>query len=185
MAYFALCIFLSAFLLFQIQPMIARTFLPWFGGTSAVWSIVQMFFQVLLTGGYAYANWLSGKSRRWGIFHLVLLSVSLGLMLILGQAWKSPIMPDASWKPGQMDLPVWEICKLLLITVGFPFFLLSTNSPLMQAWFHRTYPEKIAYRLYALSNAGSLLALITYPVMVEPHLTLAWQGRLWSVLYLV
>ncbi len=185
MAYFALCIFLSAFLLFQIQPVIARTILPWFGGTSAVWSTVQMFFQVLLTGGYAYANWLIGKRRRREIVHLAVLGVSLGLMLVLGLAWKSPITPDAGWKPGQTGFPVWEICKILLVSVGLPYFLLSTNSPLMQAWFHRSFPEKAAYRLYALSNVGSLLGLVTYPVLVEPYLTLAWQGRLWSLMYLV
>ncbi|HEX7540820.1 MAG TPA: hypothetical protein VF352_01700, partial [Anaerolineales bacterium] len=185
MPYFVLCIFLSAFLLFQIQPMIARTILPWFGGTSAVWSTVQMFFQVLLTGGYAYANWLIGKSRRRAIVHLAVLGVSLGMMLVLGLVWKSPITPDASWKPGQGGFPIWEVCKLLLVSVGLPYFLLSTNSPLMQAWFHQTFPEKMAYRLYALSNAGSLLGLVTYPVLVEPYLTLAWQGRLWSLMYLV
>jgi hypothetical protein len=184
MAYFLFSIFLSAFLLFQIQPMIARTILPWFGGTSAVWSTVQMFFQVLLTVGYAYANWLSGKGRSREIVHLVLLSVSLGLMLVLGLAWKSPITPDASWKPVQSGFPVWDICKLLLISVGLPYFLISTNSPLMQAWFHRNFPERTAYRLYALSNVGSLLGLVTYPVLVEPYLTLAWQGKIWSLMYL-
>ena len=164
--------------------MIARTILPWFGGTSAVWSTVQMFFQVLLTGGYAYANWLIGKSRRWEIVHLVVLGASLNLLLVLGLIWKSPISPGASWKPVFLSFPVWEICKLLLVSVGLPFFLLSTNSPMIQAWFHRTFPEKTAYRLYALSNMGSLLGLVTYPVLVEPYLTLAWQGRLWSLLYL-
>ena len=184
MAYFLFSIFLSAFLLFQIQPMIARTILPWFGGTSAVWSTVQMFFQVLLTGGYAYANWLSGKGRRREIVHLVLLGVSLGLMLVLVLAWKSPITPDASWKPVQSGFPVWDICKLLLISVGLPYFLISTNSQLMQAWLHRNFPERTAYRLYALSNVGSLLGLVTYPVLVEPYLTLAWQGKIWSLMYL-
>jgi len=185
MAYFALCIFLSAFLLFQIQPMIARYILPWFGGTPAVWSTVQMFFQVLLTGGYAYANWLVGRPRRREVLHLVLLGVSLAAMLALGVIWKSPITPDASLKPQGVDSPIWGISKLLLISVGLPYFLLSTNSPLIQAWFHRTFPERTAYRLYALSNIGSLLGLVTYPVLVEPYLTLAWQGRLWSLMYLV
>jgi len=185
MALFGISIFISAFLLFQIQPMIARTILPWFGGTTAVWSTVQMFFQIFLTGGYAYANWLIGKSRRREIVHLAMLGVSLVLILVLGLAWKSPIKPDASWKPEQAGLPVWEICKLLLVSVGLPYFLLSANSPLMQAWFHRTFPEKTAYRLYALSNVGSLLGLVTYPVLVEPNVTLVWQGRLWSLLYMV
>jgi hypothetical protein len=184
MAYFPISIFLSAFLLFQVQPMIARIILPWFGGTSAVWSTVQMFFQLLLTGGYAYANWLIGKSRRRELVHLGILGLSLVLMLLLGLAWKSPITPDASWKPVQSSFPVLDICKLLFVSVGLPYFLLSTNSPLMQAWFHRNFPEKTAYRLYALSNVGSLLGLVTYPVLVEPYLTLAWQGRLWSLMYL-
>ena len=184
MVYFAISIFLSAFLLFQVEPMIARIILPWFGGTSAVWSTVQMFFQVLLTGGYAYANWLTGKRRR-GIIHLVVIGISVGLLVILSLVWKSPIIPDANWKPVQSNFPIWEICKLLFVSVGLPFFLLSANSPLMQAWFHRASPNETAYRLYALSNVGSLLGLMTYPVLVEPYLTLAWQGRFWSVLFLV
>ncbi len=99
MAYFAVSIFLSAFLLFQIEPMIARTILPWFGGTPAVWSTVMLFFQVLLTGGYAYASWLI-RSRRREVLHLALLGVSLALMLLLGLTWKSPITPEAGWNPG-------------------------------------------------------------------------------------
>ena len=185
MAYFLVSIFVSAFLLFQIQPMIARIILPWFGGTSAVWSTVQMFFQVLLTGGYAYANWLIGRSRRREIVHLVFLGISLVLMLVLGLIWKSPITPGAGWKPPQSGFPIWEICKILFISVGLPYFLISTNSPLMQAWFNRSFPERTAYRLYALSNAGSLIGLVTYPVLVEPYLTLAWQGRVWSLMYVV
>jgi hypothetical protein len=185
MGYFMISIFLSAFLLFQIQPMIARIILPWFGGTSAVWSTVQMFFQVLLTGGYAYANWLIGKSRRREIIHLSLLGASVGLILVLSLVWKSPITPDAVWKPRQLDFPVWEISKLLLVSVGLQYFLLSTNSPLIQAWFHRIFPEKSVYRLYTISNLGSLLGLITYPVLVEPYLTLAWQGRFWSLMFLI
>jgi hypothetical protein len=185
MAYFALSIFLSAFLLFQVQPMVARNILPWFGGSSAVWSTVQMFFQVLLTGGYAYANWLTGRKKNRAIIHLVMLGLSLTLLLLFSFIWKSPITPGASWKPLPDQAPIWQICKLLLVAVGLPYFLLSTNSPLMQAWFSRTFPQKSAYRLYALSNAGSLLGLVTYPVLIEPYLTLAWQGRLWSLLYIL
>ena len=185
MVYFALCIFLSAFLLFQIQPMIAKYILPWFGGTPAVWSTVQMFFQVLLTGGYAYAYWLIGKSRRREFIHIILLGLSVVVMIVLGLVWKSPITPDAKWTPEADAMPVWEIFKLLAIAVGLPYFLLSTNSPLMQAWSNRAFPEKTAYRLYALSNLGSLLGLVTYPVLIEPYLTLAWQGRVWSLMYLV
>jgi hypothetical protein len=183
MVYFTSSIFLSAFLLFQVQPIIARTILPWFGGTSAVWSTVQMFFQVLLTGGYAYANWLVRKGRRGELIHLALVSISLGLIGVLGFYWKSPITPGTFWRPGISNFPVWEICKILLVSVGLPYFLLSTNSPLIQVWFHRVFPWKTAYRLYGLSNAGSLLGLVTYPVLVEPYLPLAIQGRLWSLMY--
>ena len=185
MAYFALCIFLSAFLLFQVEPMIAKIILPWFGGTPAVWSTVVLFFQVLLTGGYAYASWLLKRERRREIFHLAMLGVSLVLMLVLGLMWKSPITPPASLKPQGAIFPIWEIFKLLFISVGLPYFLLSSNSPLIQAWFNRAFPEKIAYRLYALSNVGSLLGLVTYPVLVEPYLTLTWQGRVWSLAYVI
>lgn len=185
MAYFALAIFLSAFLVFQVQPMIARVILPWFGGTPAVWSTVQMFFQVLLTGGYAYANWLACPGRRRESLHLVLLGVSLLALFVLGLLWKSPLMPDASWKPGGESAPVWQIVRLLAVSVGLPYFLLASNSPLIQAWFHRAFPGQTAYRLYALSNIGSLLGLVTYPVLVEPTLTLVWQGRAWALLYAV
>ncbi len=185
MAYFAVSIFLSAFLLFQVQPMIGRYILPWFGGTPAVWSTVMLFFQVLLTGGYAYANWLIRPGRRREIVHLALLGLSAALMVALGLTWKSPITPSAAWKPAVDVFPVWEIFKLLVISVGLPYFLLSSNSPLMQAWFHRRFPAKTAYRLYALSNVGSFLALISYPVLVEPNLTLSGQGWMWSLMYLV
>ena len=183
MGYFAICIFVSAFLIFQVQPVIAKYILPWFGGSPAVWSTVMLFFQVLLTGGYAYANWLIGRTRRREIVHLVLLGASLLLMLGLALIWRSPITPEASWKPSGSASPVWGIFRVLLVSVGLPYFLLSTNSPLMQAWFNRLFPERTAYRLYALSNVGSLLGLMSYPVLVEPYLTLAWQGRLWSLLY--
>ena len=182
MLYFALSIFLSAFLLFQIQPMIAKYLLPWFGGTPAVWSTVQLFFQTLLVGGYAYAHWLAkGKSRRREYVHLALLILVGIQMLILGWLWASPVTPDAAWKPHGEVNPIWEIFKLLTISVGPAYFVLSTNSPLMQAWFSRTSRGRSPYVLYALSNIGSLLGLVTYPIFVEPRLDVPMQGILWSV----
>ena len=185
MLYFAFSIFLSAFLLFQVEPMIAKIILPWFGGSSAVWSTVVLFFQILLTGGYAYAYWLLKGRKRREIIHLALLGGSLVLMLGLGLVWKSPITPSANWKPVSTASPAWGIFKLLFISVGLPYFLLSANSPLIQAWFDRAYPKKTAYRLYALSNIGSLLGLVTYPLLVETSLTLPWQGRAWSAAYVL
>ncbi len=185
MTFYAFIVFLSAFLLFQIQPMIAKYILPWFGGTPAVWSTAMLFFQALLTGGYAYAYWLIGKlaGRRQGQVHLALLGVSLVFVLTTATVWSSPITPDASWKPRGVDSPVLDIFKILAASVGLPYFLLATNSPLMQTWFNRSYPGRSPYRLYALSNVGSLLALVTYPVLVEPMLALTAQGWFWSIGY--
>lgn len=183
MFYFILCIFLSAFLIFQVQPMIAKYILPWFGGASAVWSTVQMFFQVLLTGGYAYAAWVARPGKGRERVHLLLLMASFLGMAALGMVWRSPVMPDSAWKPAPDAPPVWEILKVLAVSVGLPYFLLASNSSLMQAWFYRLFPERTAYRLYAISNLGSLLGLVSYPFLVEPSLTLTQQGWIWSALY--
>ena len=185
MIYYAVSIFISAFLLFQIQPMISKYILPWFGGTPAVWSTSLLFFQILLTGGYAYAYWLIGKhrSRMQGLIHIALLTISLGTLILTALTWSSPITPDSSWKPQGVEMPILQVLKLLVVAVGIPYFLLATNSTLMQAWFNRDHPGRSPYRLYALSNIGSLLALVSYPVLVEPFLTLRTQGSLWSLGY--
>ncbi len=187
MIVFTLSICLSAFLLFQIQPMIAKLILPWFGGTSAVWSTVMLFFQVLLTGGYAYGHYLIGRieaPRQWKV-HTALLLLSISLLVVLGFSWVSPISPPVEWKPVTGENPIGHIFMLLAVSVGLPYFMLSTNSPLIQAWFNRIFPEQSPYRLYALSNLGSLLALVSYPIIVEPLLSLRWQGWIWSGLYIV
>ncbi len=188
---YALSILLSAFLLFQIQPMIGKYILPWFGGTPTVWSAVLLFFQALLTGGYAYAYWLLGRSRNrmQGIVHLAFLGVSVVLLLVAALSWPSPLTPNASWRPQGSDLPVWDIFRVLAVAVGIPYLLLSSNSTLVQAWFHQdqSHPENTQpapYRLYALSNIGSLLGLISYPFLFEPNLTLRAQAYVWSAGYL-
>jgi len=181
MVIFAVSIFLSAFLLFQIQPMIGKFILPWFGGTPAVWSTVMLFFQVLLTGGYAYAYWLMGRRKKQAFIHVSLLALAVLILVALSFVWKSPITPDASWKPQDVSSPILDIFKLLTISVGLPYFLLASNSPLMQAWFSRVFPERSYATLYSLSNAGSLLGLLAYPVLVEPKLSLQNQGWMWSM----
>ena len=180
MIIFAVSIFLSAFLLFQIQPMIGKFILPWFGGTPAVWSTVMLFFQVLLTGGYAYAYWLMGRKKQTTI-HVLLIALALVILAALSFVWKSPITPDASWKPQDVSSPILDIFKLLIVSVGLPYFLLASNSPLMQAWFSRVFPERSYAKLYSLSNIGSLLGLLVYPVLVEPTLSLQSQGWMWSI----
>jgi hypothetical protein len=179
MILFVLSIFLSAFLLFQIQPMIGKFILPWFGGTPAVWSTAMLFFQVMLTGGYAYAYWLV-KQKKQGRIHLALLGITFALLSALGLVWSSPITPSADMRPADVSFPVFHILFLLLVSVGLPYFALAANGPLMQAWFSRAFPEKSYARLYALSNVGSLLGLLAYPVLVEPSLTLRGQGWAWT-----
>jgi hypothetical protein len=183
MILFAINIFLSAFLLFQIQPMIGKFILPWFGGTPAVWSTVMLFFQVLLTGGYAYAYWLVGRipSKRQSMIHIALIALAFLLLSLLAFLWKSPVTPDPGWKPEAVTSPVLDIFELLISSVGLPYFILAANGPLMQAWFSRLLPERPYARLYALSNFGSLLGLLAYPILVEPFLSLGWQGWVWTL----
>lgn len=180
---FAISIFLSAFLLFQVQPMIGKFILPWFGGTPAVWSTVLLFFQVLLTGGYAYAYWLIGRVRvqRQAFVHTMLIASAIVILIMLSLVWTSPTTPGSSWKPQDVSSPVLHIFKLLLVSVGLPYFILASNGPLMQAWFSRLFPERAYAGLYALSNAGSLLGLLAYPVLIEPALSLRWQGWVWAI----
>ncbi|MBI5296610.1 MAG: fused MFS/spermidine synthase [Chloroflexi bacterium] len=184
MIIFALSIFLSAFLLFQIQPMIGKFLLPWFGGTPAVWSTAMLFFQALLTGGYAYAYWLIGRIRaeRQGRMHAALLGVAALFVLALGLFWPSPITPSAAWKPDiGAGTPIPQLFLLLTVSVGLPYFMLASNGPLMQAWFSRLFPTQSYARLYSLSNIGSLLGLLVYPILTEPWLTLRAQGWSWAI----
>ena len=180
---FAFSIFLSAFLLFQIQPLIGKFILPWFGGAPAVWTTAMLFFQALLTGGYAYAYWLIRrvKINLQTLIHIALILFSIAVLIALSFAWTSPITPDSSWKPQNVDAPIIHIFTLLIVSVGLPYFILAANGPLMQAWFSRNFPSQSYARLYSLSNLGSLLGLLAYPALIEPWLTLRAQGWMWSI----
>lgn len=185
MLLFAVSIFLSAFLLFQVQPMIGKALLPWFGGTPAVWSTLLLVFQVLLTGGYAYAAWLVRHSRNLWAIHILFLSMVILVMGVRSALNSSPVLPVLSSASRNFDTPVLEIINVLLLSVSLPFFILASNGPLMQAWFSRLYPDRSYAPLYALSNAGSLLGLLTYPFWIEPNLSLGVQGWMWSVGFLL
>lgn len=185
-AIFGATIFLGAFLLFQVQPILGKYLLPWFGGTPAVWTTCLLFFQVLLLAGYAYGHALAGvrSARAQLAIHAALLAGSLILLGLLATRWHSPILPGAGWKPAPGGHPTWEIVRLLAVSIGLPFFLLATTAPLVQSWYARVEPGRSPYRLYALSNAGSLLALVSYPFAVEPALALGLQGRVWTWAFL-
>jgi len=173
-ALYAVTILTSAFLIFQVQPLISKSILPWFGGTPGVWTTCMLFFQVVLFAGYAYAHasirWLP---PRWQAGVHVAWLVTACAML--------PIHADDAWKPVGNEIPTWRILGLLTATVGLPYFLLSATGPLLQAWFGQTRPSASPYRLYALSNIGSVLGLVTYPFLFEPWLDSTAQSAWWSV----
>ena len=173
MILYALTIFLSAFLLFQVQPLIAKIILPWFGGSAAVWTICMLFFQLLLLAGYVYSHAyvrLRIPARRH--IHIALLAVAAATL---------PLAASTAWKPEGGEDPTWRILGLLATSVGLPYFALSTTGPLVQTWYARSREGAAPYRLFALSNLGSMLALVSYPLAVEPLLALGTQAAVWSV----
>jgi hypothetical protein len=174
--HFAAVITLSAFLIFLVQPLIAKQILPWFGGSAAVWTTCMVFFQTALLAGYAYADW---APRRFGVakharIHAALVAISLIAL---------PITVSSFWKPPDGAVPIPHILGLLVATIGLPYVVLSATSPLVQIWFSRVHPFRDPYRLFALSNTASLVALLCYPFLIEPRLVLRDQSRGWSILY--
>jgi SAM-dependent methyltransferase len=175
MILYALTIGLSAFLLFAVQPVIAKMILPWFGGSSAVWSTCMLFFQLTLLLGYLYAHWLNEKlrPRAQAAVHTAALAISMAAL---------PILPNPMWKTAA-GAPSLKILALLAVTIGLPYFLLSSTSPLLQAWYARTHKSGMPYRLFALSNFASMLALLSYPLLVEPNLPTRMQAYMWSAAF--
>jgi hypothetical protein len=175
---YAATIFLSSFLLFLVQPLIAKLILPWFGGSAAVWTTCMLFFQALLLAGYGYAHLLEKTLGRGGrlqpIIHTVLLAAAVATL---------PISPSEAWKPSGDEEPVSRILFLLGASVGLPYLLVASTSPLLQAWFARARPGENPYRLFAVSNLASLIALVGYPFVVEPFLAAHEQVKLWSWLF--
>ena len=173
---YGLCSFLGAFLLFQIQPLISGWILPWFGGGASVWTACLLFFQAALFAGYAYAHF----SDRYlppvpRIFvHFALMIAALALL---------PIIPRDHWKPTDPTVPIGRIVLLLSASIGAPYLLLSSTAPLVQSWYGRLYPGRSPYRLYALSNAGSLLALLSYPFLFEPFFGRRTLTLLWTIAF--
>ncbi len=180
---FAVTIFLSAFLLFQIQLIVGKLVLPWFGGTPAVWTTCMLVFQSLLVLGYAYAHLVVAKlaPARQRTVHVAVLALAVIVLGVQVIAWGSVVLPPASWKPTGSVAPAREIVQLLAASVAFAFLVLSATGPLLQGWFARTHPGVSPYRLYALSNLGSLLGLLTYPVVFEPLLPVRTQAALWAM----
>jgi hypothetical protein len=173
LATFVAAIFLSAALLFQVEPMFTKMVLPRLGGSPAVWSVAMVFFQTMLLAGYAYAHVLTrfASSRMSILIHLVVMGLAAATLPLAVGSGRPPAEGHAFWLIG-----------LFATSIGLPFFALAANGPLLQAWFARTdHPDaKDPYFLYAASNIGSFLALLSYPTVVEAFIPLSQQTRLWS-----
>ncbi len=173
---YALSIVTGAVLVFQIQPIAGKYLLPYFGGGASVWTTCMFFFQTMLLAGYGYAHVLTVhvRQRHQPALHALLLLASLPLLplsfLIDGTAL-------ATANPGML---IWTV---LLVSIGFPFVMLASTAPLVQRWSSLTRPDHSPYRLYALSNAGALLALVSYPFLIEPRISLDGQTMVWSIGY--
>lgn len=175
---FVVTVFWSAVLLLVIQPIMTKAILPWFGGTAGVWTSSMLFYQCMLLLGYLYAHVLAHRLslRSQMAVHVGIVGLSLLLM---------PLRPSEAWKPNGGDDPLGRILALLATSVGLPYFLLSTTSPLVQSWLAQLNNEKAPYRLFAISNLGSLIALLSYPFVIEPLLPTRTQLWVWSLAYVV
>src|SRR3954469_744750 len=177
---YAAAIFLSAALLFAVQPMFTKMVLPRLGGSPSVWAAAMVFFPRVLPPGYAYAHALTSylPGKRSMIVHLaVMVAATLFLPLAIASWWSRP--------PADATAALW-LLGLFTVSIGLPFFALSANGPLLQAWFARTDHPSAAnpYFLYAASNIGSFLALLSYPFIIEPFSTLGLQRWAWAALFI-
>ena len=171
---FVAAIFASAFLIFLVQPMVGKRILPWFGGAPAVWTLCLAFYQTSLFAGYAYAHALVRLAPPG--LQLGLHAAAVGAAIVV-----LPVLPGEAWRPEGVGSPRLDILEMLVAKVALPFLVLASTGPLVQAWFARRYPARSPYPLYAVSNLGSLLALVAYPFFLEPRFGLAATDGAWSI----
>lgn len=174
---------MSSFLLFQVQPLISKHILPWYGGSSSVWTVAMLFFMTLLLAGYTYAHFVVRLNKRAPLVHGIVLVITLFILVITGLLWRSPITPGVEIIT-QQNQPLISVLLVLLVSVGLPYFALSTTSSLLQHWLGSQYGSR-AYKLYAVSNSAALLALLTYPVIFEPWFSTWIQGWIWAAVFVV
>jgi spermidine synthase len=174
---FGITIFLSAFLLFQIQLIISKYLLPWFGGTASIWTVCMLFFQIILLLGYLYSHLITK-------YLTITMQVIVHVILLVFGFFSLNIFPDESWKMAiDSSNPTFYVLLILLLFVGLPAVILSSTSPLLQSWISKVKRNKSPYKLYALSNLGSLLGLFLFPFIFEPLFGLQNLKIIWSVLF--
>jgi hypothetical protein len=175
---YAVTIGLSATLLFLVQPMVALMMLPRLGGAPAIWNTAVVFYQFLLLLGYLYAHIVNTRLSAGSQVFLHAVIILLSFLVL-------PIVLPAEWVPPTASTPLFGVLQVLFVTVGVPFFVVSTTSPLLQSWFSRTHhqTDRDPYFLYVASNTGSLVALLAYPFLVQPHLSLPMQSSVWTLGY--
>lgn len=182
---FRMVIFLSSFLLFFIQPLIAKFFLPWFGGSSSVWAICLFYFTTMLLVGYLYAYLINKFSFYYQkLIHSVLILFALITIFVNWFNWGVPLLVDVKSVTIGLNQPFLQLTKSLFISIGVPYFILSSTAPLLQSWAHKLKINSV-YRFYAISNAGSLIALLSFPFIIEPLLSLKSQAYIWMFLFCI
>lgn len=182
---FAATIGLSAALLFQLEFILGKQLLPWFGGAPSVWTTCMLYYQVALLAGYGYAHLVIERlpPPKQRLVHLGLIALAALVLSLRAGVWPSPMTPSEVWKPTPGDPPVLGILALLAVTTAVPFVLLASTGPLLQAWYARVSGGKAPWYLYGLSNLGSVVGLVTYPLLVEPRLGVTAQGWAWSAVF--
>ena len=175
-AIFVFSVFASAFLIFLVQPMVGKRILPWFGGAPAVWTLCLAFYQSTLFLGYAYAHLLIRFAPPRG-------QLAIHAIVVVAALLALPVLPGDGWRPTGASSPNADILAMLSVNVALPFLVLAATGPLVQVWFACRHPGRSPYPLYAVSNAGSLLALLAYPLLFEPRLGLSDTGDLWSLAF--
>jgi len=176
-ALFISSVFAAAFLIFLVQPLVAKRILPWFGGSAGVWMLCLAFYQSALFVGYAYAYALIRFARPS-------LQVGIHTAVLALAVFSLPVLPEDSWRPTDARAPTLHIASMLVFSVALPFSVLASTGPLVQAWFARRFPLRSPYPLYAVSNIGSLLALVSYPFWIEPNVGLGATGGAWSIAFI-
>jgi len=183
---YGITILLGAFLLFQVQPIMSKYILPYFGGSSAVWLAASMFFQFFLLLGYFYSHSIVKLNKKHQVLiHFFVLLFTFIALMISAINWSTAITPDIHSRIDISNNPIIEVIKLLFVAVALPYTVITTTSSLIQFWYGRIFEKSSPYSFYVFSNIGSMFALISYPFLIEPFWTIKTQANIWTIMTLI